>query len=99
MLYFAVMEPVVKVRLIKCVSQWNKDHAPKYGSIEIVSELEQSDVAAVFFWGTADSIVLLPIIMDWGHEWYQATWHLVTKDTEGVRVLWLKPALETSKKN
>jgi hypothetical protein len=98
-LYVAIQEPYLKERLIKWISQWNKDLAAKYGSIEIVSELEQSDVAAVFFWGTADSIGLLPIIMDWGHEWYQATWHLVTKDTEGVKVLWLKPTLETPKKN
>lgn len=101
-LYVAIYEPYVKERFIKWVSQWNKEQAAKYGSLEIVSELEQSDVAAAFFWGSEDSVAMLPIIAgtngDDLHEFYPATLHLVTKDSEGVKVLWLKKAFESRKK-
>jgi hypothetical protein len=100
--YVGIHEPYVKDRFIKWVSQWNKEQAAKYGSVEIVSELEQSDVAAAFFWGSEDSVAMLPILAGAGgddlHEFYPATLHLVTKDSEGVKVLWLKKAYESRKK-
>src|SRR6185369_4677070 len=101
-LYVAIQEPYVKERFLKWVTQWNKEQAAKYGSVEIVSELEQSDVAAAFFWGSEDSIAMLPILAGAGgddlHEFYPATLHLVTKDSEGVKVLWLRKAFESRKK-
>jgi hypothetical protein len=100
--YVAIHEPYVKERFIKWVGQWNKEQGAKYGSLEIVSELDQSDVAAAFFWGTEDSVAMLPILGSAGdediHEFYPATLHLVTKDSEGVKVLWLKKAYESRKK-
>ena len=100
-LYVAIQEPSLKQRLIKWVGQWNKEQAAKYGSVEIVSDLDQSDVAAVFFWGEEDSPILLPILASYGddlHELFLATVHLVTKGSDGVKVLWQSRTFESPKK-
>jgi len=101
-LFVAIHEPYLKERFIKWVAQWNKEEAARYGSIEIVSDLDQSDVAAAFFWGEEDSFVMLPILAATGgddlHEFYLATLHLVTKDSDGVKVLWQRRAFESRKK-
>ena len=101
-LYVAIQEPSVKQRLLNWAGQWNKEQAAKYGSVEIVSDLDQSDLAAVFFWGEEDSPILLPILAssDGGdlHEMFLATLHLVTKDGDGVKVLWQSRTFESPKR-
>ena len=100
-LYLAIHEPSLKQRFINWVGRWNKEQAAKYGSIEIVSDLDQSDVAAVFFWGEEDSPMLLPMLASYGgdlHELFLATLHLVTKDSEGVKVLWHSRTFESPKR-
>src|SRR5690242_9245730 len=57
-LYVAIQEPSVKQQLINWARRWNKEQGAKYGSVEIVSHLDQSDVAAAFFWGEEDSPIL-----------------------------------------
>ncbi|HEY3581953.1 MAG TPA: hypothetical protein VGK82_15465, partial [Pyrinomonadaceae bacterium] len=100
-LYVAIQEPSLKQRVIKWAGQWNKEQAAKYGSVEIVSDLDQSDVAAVFFWGEEDSPILLPMLALYGgdlHQLFLATVHLVTKDSDGVKVLWQSRTFESPKK-
>lgn len=101
-LYVAIQEPSVKQQLINWARRWNKEQGAKYGSVEIVSDLDQSDVAAAFFWGEEDSPILLPILAssDGGdlHELFLATVHLVTKDSDGVKVLWQSRTFESPKK-
>jgi hypothetical protein len=100
-LYVAIQEPSLKQRLIHWAGQWNKEQGPKYGAVEIVSDLDQSDLAAVFFWGDEDSPILLPLLASYGgdlHELFLATVHLVTKDSEGVKVLWQSRTFESPKR-
>jgi hypothetical protein len=98
-LFIAIHEPYIKERMIKWVSQWNTQQGAKYGEIEIVTDLAQSDVAAAFFWGTDESVVLLPLTMfdSFRNDLtiYQATLHLVTRDDAGVKVLWPKKTFES----
>lgn len=101
-LFIGIHEPYIKERMIKWVAQWNNEQAAKYGQIQIVSDLDQSDVAAAFFWGWEKSVAILPILVfdssDREIAAYQATLHLVTKDAEGIKVLWLKTTFESRKK-
>ena len=100
-LYLAIQEPYVKQRFVKWIEQWNKLDGKKYGQIETVDDLAQADLSAVFFWGTDEGAFFLPFIMvTGGSEWdvYQATIHLVTKDDEGVKILWLGVVGESSRK-
>jgi len=100
-LYVAIQEPSLKQRLIHWAAQWNKEQGAKYGAVEIVSDLDQSDLAAVFFWGEEDSPILLPMLASFGgdlHELFLATVHLVTKDSEGVKVLWQSRTFESPKR-
>jgi len=101
-LYVAIFEPYIKERLIKWVTQWNKEQGARYGQIEIVADLAQSDVAAVFFWGSDESIALIPALMydpsGNNYEFYQATLHLVTRDDQQLKVLWLKSTMESRRK-
>lgn len=102
-LYVAIQEPYIKERLVKWVAQWNKEQGAKYGNIEIVPELAQSDVAAVFFWGGDDSLGVLPLGLMYDPrgaelELYQATLHLVTKDDQSIKVWWLRASAESRRK-
>jgi hypothetical protein len=67
-----------------------------------VPDIAQAELSAVFFWGTDEGLILVPFIAvdRQGGEWdiYQATVQLVTKDDEGLKVLWLKIVGESSKK-
>jgi hypothetical protein len=101
-LFIGIQEPYIKERMVKWVGQWNKEQGAKYGQIEVVPELEKSDIAAVFFWGYDDSMGILPtmIYTPNGYEYdiYQATVQLVTKDDAGLKVFWLKQSMESRKK-
>ena len=100
-LYVAIQEPSLKQRLIHWAGQWNKEQGAKYGTVEIVSDLDQSDLAAVFFWGEEDSPILLPMLASYGddlQELFLATVHLVTKDSEGLKVLWQSRTFESPKR-
>ena len=100
-LYVAIQEPSVKQRLIHWAGQWNREQGARYGAVEFVSDLDQSDLAAVFFWGEEDSPILLPILASFGgdlHELFLATVHLVTKDSDGLKVLWQTRTFESPKR-
>ena len=101
-LYIAIHEPSLKQRMINWAARWNKEQGARYGRVEIVSDLDQSDLAAVFFWGEEDSPILIPILFghsgDDLHELFYATLHLVTKDSAGVKVLWQAKTFESPKR-
>lgn len=101
-LYLAIQEPYVKQRIVKWIAQWNKYDGKKYGQIETVDDLAQADLSAVFFWGTDEGAFLMPFIMVDGvgteMDIYQATVQLVTKDNDGLKILWLRVAGESAKK-
>jgi hypothetical protein len=102
-LYVAIFEPYIKKRLIDWVGQWNKEQGAKYGQIDIVPDLAQSDVAAVFFWGADEGLGVFPLALMYDphgteFEVYQATVHLVTKDADSIKVWWLKVTGESRRK-
>jgi hypothetical protein len=84
------------------VSKWNKEQAVKYGPLEIVPDLAQSDVALIAYRGSDSMIVPLPV------EFYdpagnvhtamlsQATAYLVIKGDGGLKVLWKQVMLIAS---
>jgi hypothetical protein len=101
-LFIAIHEPYIKERMIKWVTAWNKEQGAKYGEIQIVPDLDQSDLAAAFFWGWEKSVAILPLLLfdenrDREITAYQATLHLVTKDAGGIKVLWMKTSFENRK--
>ena len=96
-LFVAIHEPSIKDRVVAWVDRWNREQAVRYGRIEIVPDLAQADVAAVFFWGSDESIFSNPVLLrDSDGDslvLYKATSQLVTKDDAGLRVLWLDSTL------
>lgn len=102
-LYVAIQEPYIRKRLLNWAEQWNKEHGSKYGAIEIVPDLAQSDIAAVFFWGRDESIGIFPLALmydPYGTEFevYPATLQLVTKTDTDIKVWWLANAAESRRK-
>jgi hypothetical protein len=93
-IYLAIKPVHVKERFAIWVSQWNKNEGTKYGRIEIVPDLQQSDISLVLYWGGDESIMLVPLTMydrsGDARDFVQATAQLVVKDGEGLRLLWLE---------
>ena len=93
--YLAVEQPHIKGRLVQWVSHWNKEQAAKYGSLELVSDPGSSDISLVVYWGRDETVLPLPIMIhdqrdDRTLDLFPATAHLVTKESEGLKVLWQK---------
>lgn len=94
-IFLAIEQPYVKDGLVKWVNGWNKKEAAKYGSLEIVPDSAASDISLVVFWGADETVAVLPALIydqrdDVLRDFYQATAHIVTKETEGLKVLWQK---------
>ena len=98
-IHLSVAAPQIEQRFLGWVKQWNAYDGRKYGRVEVVSDRAQADISAVFFWGTDEmfDFVSFPIgIQGYGlHEMSPGTAQLVTKDDEGLKVLWLRLVLET----
>ena len=72
-----------------------KEQAAKYGSLQLVSDPGSSDISLVVYWGRDETVLLLPIMIhdqrdDRTLDRFPATAHLVTKESEGLKVLWQK---------
>lgn len=68
----------------------------------MVSDRAQADISAVFFWGTDEMFDFISFPMGFErcdmHQMSPGTAQLVTKDAEGLKVLWLGVVLETPQK-
>jgi hypothetical protein len=94
-IYLAVEQPHVKDSLIEWVSRWNKEPGVKYGSLELVSDSKQSDISLVIYWGRDETVMLLPVMIydqrsGRTRDFFPATAHLVTIESQGLKVLWQK---------
>ena len=98
-IYLSIAGSQVEKRFLRWVKQWNAYDGRKYGRVEVVSDRAQADISAVFFWGADEMPDLFSFSMGlqgYGlHEMSPGTAQLVTKDAEGLKVLWLRLVLET----
>jgi hypothetical protein len=102
-IYVASEQPHIKDSFVEWVNRWNKEQAAKYGTIELVPDTLQSDVSLVIFWGTDETIMLLPAMIynessGRTHDFFPATVHIVVKEAEGLKVLWQKVTLVSHEK-
>jgi hypothetical protein len=91
-IYLAVETPHVKDNLVEWVNKWNKEQAAKYGSLELVSDFSQADISVVIHWGANETIALLPLGVNspaGADTIYSATAYVVTKASDGLKVVWL----------
>jgi len=92
--YLAIAIPNLKDNFIDWVIKWNKENALKYGSLAIVSDLSQADIALVAYRGSEIMVVPLPLeVYDAGGNVHKAvlshaTACLVIKEDRGLKVLW-----------
>jgi hypothetical protein len=94
-IYLAIEPPHVKDSLVAWVDRWNKEQAAKYGSLELVSEPGPSDISLVVYWGRDEIVVSLPAMIydqrsGMTRDFFPVTAHVVTKEPEGLKVLWEK---------
>lgn len=93
-LYLAAESPFVRRRLAAWAGKWNKSRAEKYGSIELVPELAQSDIALVVYRGSEREVGQFPAdFTDARGRLYRATHshmtvYVVANAAGGPRVLW-----------
>lgn len=101
-LFVGIREPYIRERMVKWVSEWNKEQGAKHGQIEIVADLDQSDVAVAFYWGSEKTVAIVPALVSESNgglvDMYIATVQLVTKSANEVNVLWSRLAFESPKK-
>lgn len=101
-IHLSIAAPQIEKRFLRWLKQWNAYDGRKYGRVEVVSDRAQADISAVFFWGTDEmfDFVSFPIGLQGYdlHEVSAGTAQLVTKDAEGVKVLWLRVVLETAER-
>jgi hypothetical protein len=102
--YLAIEQPYVKDNLITWMNRWNKEQAAKYGSIELAPDPAQADIALVVYWGKDETVDLPPAMIyderrGETRDFFPATAHLVTKEDEGLKVLWQKFLLLSNEKS
>ncbi|HKR11366.1 MAG TPA: hypothetical protein VJT15_04875 [Pyrinomonadaceae bacterium] len=85
-IYLALQEPELVGAMVLWVDQWNSGQAAKYGRVKIVDDPTQADVSLVGIWGSSDDPVF--VISFAGVS--AATLYLVSKDNNGLQVLWLQ---------
>lgn len=78
---------------VKWVDQWNKEQSAKYGRVEIVDDLAQSDASVVVIWGADDSFMnpmalVLSIDDDDRRKIGFGTAYLTITENTGLHVLW-----------
>lgn len=92
-IYLAIEQPNVKKRFVEWVGRWNENDGEKFGRLEIVSDLAQSDVSLVVYLGADESVMLIPFTMYDSRgtplRIIDMTAHFVTKDDQQLKVLWL----------
>ena len=81
-LYLVIDNPGIRDNFIAWVEQWNKDEGKKYGTIEIVPDFAQADVALVRYPSSVSVIHLAS----------EASYVVVQKPT-GLEVLWKRNSL------
>jgi hypothetical protein len=94
-IYLAIEQPHVKDSLSQWVSRWNREQAAKYGSLELVSDPGQSDISLVVYWGRDETVMLFPLMIydersGRTRDFLPATAHLVTRESQELKVLWQK---------
>ena len=98
-IYLSIPEPQIEKRFLRWVKHWNAYDGRKYGRVEVVSDRAQANISAVFFWGSDEMSDFVSFRMGFqGYDLHQmspGTAQLVTKDAEGLKVLWLRLVLET----
>jgi len=96
-IYLAIEDDRIRNRFIDWVSEWNKEQAVKYGSLEIASGVAEADVSLVVLKG-AESLVMTPFMIGGDervHTFPPITVFLVSRNSNGLEVLW-KQVLLTS---
>ncbi len=87
----AVEDPKMSEPVTNWVNKWNKGQAQKYGLLEIVSDVGQSDVCIVVYKGVDTAVVQLPIEAydadGNAHRMYAATAYVVAREGAGLKVL------------
>ena len=98
-IYVSIPAPQIEKRFLRWVKQWNAFDGRKYGRVEVVSDQAQADLLAVFFWGGDEMSHVLSFQMGYQgygvHEMSPGTAQLVTKDAEGLKLLWLRLVVDT----
>ena len=102
-IYLSTDPTYVKDCFVEWVREWNKKEALKYGSIELVSAPAESDISLVVYWGKDEMTIMAPALINDERSgtlspFYPATAHIVAKDAEGLKVLWQRFLLLSSKK-
>lgn len=83
-LYLALQEPEHVGAMVLWAAKWNNEQAAKHGRIELVDDPTQADVSLVGIWGSSDDPVF--VISFAGAA--AATVYLVSKDNDGLQILW-----------
>ena len=98
-IHLSIAEPQIEKRFLRWVKDWNAYDGRKYGRVEVVSDRAQADISGVFFWGNDELSDFFSFSAGFQgydlHEVSPGTAQLVTKDAEGLKVLWLKLVFET----
>lgn len=94
-IFLALEQQNLQERFVTWVTAWNMREGAKYGRLEIVADLADSDVSLVSFWGRDELVAVVPIqISDQSGElvdMFPASLYLVTKEQDTLRVLWESP--------
>jgi hypothetical protein len=102
-IYLAVAEPEVTETFVEWVNTWNKKQAPKYGSVEIVSDFAQSDICLIVYRGSDKLIVQLSIEVSdargVAHMLSPVTVYVATRADQGLKVLWRQNLLMDTEKS
>ena len=97
-IYTWFQQPELGKRFRKWVERWNDEQGKKYGRIELVDQMAQSDMSVVFFWGFDESPYMLSIQMfdprGNEHATAPATAQFVTLDNDGLKFIWVKGLFE-----
>ena len=91
-IYLAFGLPHLKERFVKWVGRWNEQQGEKHGHIEVVPDRASSEVSIVCFWGSDESVAILPALLydstGGRHDIFPATAYIVTTGSDGIKILW-----------
>ena len=90
-LHLAFEPKGLDVAVVKWAHLWNAEQSAKYGRVEIVDDMAQSDASLVVIWGQDDSYFNPEMPVDYGRGSTKvafATVYLVSKGANGLEVAW-----------
>ena len=94
--YLAIGYSNVSEYFVEWIDKWNQKSGNSHGKLEVVSKLEQADIAVVVAREADTLVAVIPAgpVYNGSREikgaWSQATSYLVLKDSAGLKVLWTK---------